>query len=84
MLRIFPAAICALTLLGPAAFAQSSMGDNMGNGSSSAMASGTQGSMSKNEMKPSDKTKPADTMKPTGGMSDSMAPSNGMSHTNTP
>lgn len=71
MSRIFAAA-CALALLGPAAFAQNTMGNGMSNGAASTMSNGSMGTKPSDTMKPlENKAKPA-----TGnGMSNSMAPS---------
>lgn len=72
MSRFFTVAACALTLLGPAAFAQSSMGNSM--------SSPTSGTMSPNTTKPSDSMK-----KPETGMTNgnTMAPANSMAPGNT-
>jgi hypothetical protein len=87
MSRIFATAVCALTLLGPAAFAQSSMSNSsMGN----SMSNGTPGAMSSstNTMKPATSTMSNDAMKAQSsmskpntdtGMSNTMAPSGAMS-----
>lgn len=71
MSRIFITAACAFSLLGPAAFAQSSMGSSMGNTMSP----------SGNAMSSATMNKPSDSMakpKTDSGMSNGMAPSGAM------
>lgn len=79
MSRFFTAVACALTLMGPAAFAQTSMNNGMSNGTAGAMSSE---SMSKptDAMKPAANMKPADSMsKPTDAMAQSSSMGNSMS-----
>ncbi len=78
MSRIFITAACAFSLLGPAAFAQSSMGNSKSPSNSMSPASST--------MAPGSMQKPADSMtkpKTDTGMSNSMAPSSSMGNSMT-